>query len=90
MDVAALSEPSEQALVKNHSRFPEEVIKTADELAPHRDAFYAQEQRRPFTISTTNSACWALRKKIVAQLLLVEAAPHYPEKCFRSFKNIRT
>lgn len=43
-----LSEPSEQALIKAISRFPEEVIKGHDELAPHRIAFYAQELAEAF------------------------------------------
>ena len=74
LDVAALSEPSEQALVKAISRFPEEVIKTADELAPHRIAFYAQELAEAFHYFYNEQRVLGVEEeKMIARLLLVEA-----------------
>ncbi|MDR1915487.1 MAG: arginine--tRNA ligase [Synergistaceae bacterium] len=40
VDLSVISEPCEVRLVKEISRFPEEVLKAAQNLEPHRIAFY--------------------------------------------------
>jgi len=48
LDVSKLTEQSESNLVKAISRLPEEIGKAAEELAPHRLAYYATEIAEAF------------------------------------------
>ncbi|MDR3322310.1 MAG: arginine--tRNA ligase [Synergistaceae bacterium] len=48
MDVSLLTDPSEARLAKEISRFPEEVLKAAKNLEPHRIAFYASDIAEAF------------------------------------------
>ncbi len=74
LDVSVLTDPTEAALVKTLSRFPEEVAKAGTELAPHRMAFYAQELAESLHAFYNAQRILGVEEDVMnARLLLVEA-----------------
>ena len=74
-DLTKLCEPSEIKLVKEISRFPEEVYKAAENLEPHRMAFYSTALAEAFHAFYNSEKVLGAEDDIMtARLLLVEAA----------------
>jgi arginyl-tRNA synthetase len=74
-DFGLLTEPSEIRLAKEISRFPEEVLKSSQNLEPHRIAFYATGLAEAFhAFYNTLKVLGAERSVMNARLLLSEAA----------------
>ncbi|MDR3331519.1 MAG: arginine--tRNA ligase [Synergistaceae bacterium] len=74
-DLSLLSEPSEARLAKEISRFPEEVLKAAGNLEPHRIAFFATEISEAFHAFYNSLKVLGEEENVMkARLLLVEAS----------------
>ena len=74
-NVELLSDPSELKLAKVISRLPEEIVKAADERAPHRIAYYANELAEAFHGFYNNQRILGVEEPVMnARLMLVEAA----------------
>jgi arginyl-tRNA synthetase len=73
-DLNLLREPSEIRIVKEISRFPEEVLKAARNLEPHKIAFYATDIAEAFhAFYNTLKVLGEAENVMKARLLLVEA-----------------
>jgi len=73
-DVSKLTDPSELNLAKVISRLPEEVVKAAEERAPHRIAYYANELAEAFHAFYNNQRILGVEEPVMnARLMLVEA-----------------
>ena len=74
-NVDLLTDPSELKLVKVISRLPEEIVKSAEERAPHRIAYYANELAEAFHGFYNNQHILGVEEPLMnSRLLLVEAA----------------
>ncbi len=74
-DVSQLTDPSEINLAKAISRMPEEVIKAAEEFAPHRIAYYATELAEAFHSFYNSQRVLGVDEPVMkARILLMEAA----------------
>ena len=74
VDLTKLTEPSELKLVKEISRFPEEMYKAAENLEPHRIAFYSTALAEAFhAFYNSEKVLGAPDELMSARLLLVEA-----------------
>ncbi|MDR1472680.1 MAG: arginine--tRNA ligase [Synergistaceae bacterium] len=74
-DLGIIGEPCETRLVKEISRFPEEVMKAARNLEPHRIAFYATELAEAFhSFYNTVKVLGESGETMRARLLLSEAS----------------
>ena len=74
-DVSLLTSPLETALAREISRFPEEISKAAEELAPHRVAYYATDLAEAFhAFYNTQRILDAEDATMKSRLLLIEAA----------------
>lgn len=74
-DVSLLTDPSELALAKAISRFPETVTKAARETAPHLMAYYAQELAEAFHSFYTAVHVLGVEENLMnSRILLMEAA----------------
>lgn len=75
LDLASMTDPSEEALVKAISRFPEEVEKAAAESAPHRMAYYATELAEAFHSFYNSSRVLGVPEaEMKNRILLLEAS----------------
>lgn len=73
-DLGLLGEPSEIRMAKEISRFPEEVMKAAQNLEPHKIAFYATDLAEAFhAFYNTLKVLGETEGVMKARLLLVEA-----------------
>ncbi len=73
-DLRLLAEPSEVRMAKEISRFPEEVLKAAQNLEPHKIAFYATDLAEAFhAFYNTLKVLGEAEGVMKARLLLVEA-----------------
>lgn len=74
-DVTLLTDQSELNLAKAVSRLPEEVLKAAEEFAPHRIAYYATELAEAFHFFYNNERILGVDEPVMkARILLMEAA----------------
>lgn len=74
LDVSLLADPTELALAKAISKFPEQVEKATQEMAAHRIAFYAQELAEAFHHFYNEQRVLGVEDNIMkSRLLLVEA-----------------
>jgi arginyl-tRNA synthetase len=75
VDLGVLAEPCEVRLVKEISRFPEEVLKAAQNLEPHRIAFYATGLAEAFhSFYNTVKVLGESEDVMSARMLLSEAS----------------
>lgn len=73
-DVSALNNPLEIALAKEISRFPEEITKAAEELAPHLMAYYATDLAEAFHAFYNTQRVIGVEESVMkSRLLLMEA-----------------
>lgn len=71
----ALSDPSEARLAKEISRFPDEARKAADNLEPHRIAFYATDLAEAFHSFYNSQKVLGCEERVMnARLLLTASA----------------
>lgn len=74
-DVSVLNSPLETALAREISRFPEEISKAAEELAPHQIAYYATDLAEAFHAFYNTERVLGVENSIMkTRLLLIEAA----------------
>jgi arginyl-tRNA synthetase len=74
-DVSVLTSPLETALAREISRFPEEISKAAEELAPHQIAYYATDLAEAFHAFYNTERVLGMEESIMkTRLLLIEAA----------------
>lgn len=74
IDLSLLSDPSEVKIVKQISRFPEEVLKAAQNYEPHKIAFYATDLAEAFhAFYNSVKVLGEAEDVMTARLLLVEA-----------------
>lgn len=74
-DVSLLTDPTEHNLVKVISKMPEEVSKSAAELAPHRMAYYATELAEAFHAFYNSQRILGIEEPLMkSRILLMEAA----------------
>ena len=75
IDPEALSDPSEARLAKEISRFPDEARKAADNLEPHRIAFYATDLAEAFHSFYNSQKVLGCEERVMnARLLLTASA----------------
>lgn len=75
VDLDVLDSPSELKLIKELSRFPEEVARAANDLEPHKIVFYAIDLAEAFHIFyNTHKVLGEEKRTMDARLLLVEAS----------------
>jgi arginyl-tRNA synthetase len=75
VDLGLLGDPSEERLVREISRFPEEVASAASHLEPHRIAFYATSLAEAFhSFYNTQKILGESNDIMKARLLLAEAS----------------
>lgn len=73
-DISLLTDPAETRLAKEISRFPEEVLKAAQNLEPHKIAFYATSLAEAFHAFYNSLKILGEEAALMrARLLLVEA-----------------
>jgi arginyl-tRNA synthetase len=73
-DVSQLTDPTELNLAKAISRMPEEVMKAAEEFAPHRIAYYATELAEAFHSFYNSQRILGVDEPVMkARILLMEA-----------------
>lgn len=74
-DVSLLTDPTEINLAKAVSRFPEEIMKAAEETAPHRLVYYATELAEAFHAFYNAQRVLGVEENVMkSRILLVEAA----------------
>ncbi|MCD8162972.1 MAG: arginine--tRNA ligase [Synergistaceae bacterium] len=74
-DVSLLTDPTEINLAKAVSRFPEEIMKAADETAPHRLVYYATELAEAFHAFYNAQRVLGVEENVMkSRILLMEAA----------------
>jgi arginyl-tRNA synthetase len=74
-DVSLLADPTETALAKAVSRFPEEIAKAAVEMAPHRIVYYVSELAEAFHSFYNAQHVIGVEEKLMkSRILLMEAA----------------
>jgi arginyl-tRNA synthetase len=74
-DLGLLVDPSEAKVAKEISRFPEEVLKAAKNLEPHRMAFFATDISEAFHVFYNSVKVLGTEEGVMkARLLLAEAA----------------
>ncbi|MDR3254509.1 MAG: arginine--tRNA ligase [Synergistaceae bacterium] len=74
MDASLLTDPSEARLAKEILRFPEEVQKAAQNLEPHRIAFYASEIAEAFHSFYNSKKVLGEAEGVMKSRLLLTAA----------------
>lgn len=75
LDVSLLKDPTEIALAKAVSRFPEEVAKAAEEMAPHRIVYYVSELAEAFHSFYNAQHVIGVEEGLMkSRILLMEAA----------------
>lgn len=74
-DVSLLTDPTEINLAKAVSRFPEEIMKAAEETAPHRLVYYATELAEAFHAFYNAQRVLGVEENVMrSRILLMEAA----------------
>ena len=74
-DVSLLTDPTEINLAKAVSRFPEEIMKAAEETAPHRLVYYATELAEAFHVFYNAQRVLGVEENVMkSRILLMEAA----------------
>ncbi len=74
-DVSLLTDPTEINLAKAVSRFPEEIMKAAEETAPHRLVYYAMELAEAFHAFYNAQRVLGVEENVMkSRILLMEAA----------------
>ncbi len=74
-DVSLLTDPTEINLAKAVSRFPEEIMKAAEETAPHRLVYYATELAEAFHAFYNAQRVLGVEENVMKRrILLMEAA----------------
>lgn len=75
LDVSLLTDPTEVNLAKEISRFPEEIGKAAEELAPHRLSYYATGLAEAFHSFYNSQRILGMEGPVMkARILLTQAA----------------
>lgn len=75
LDVSLLTDPAEINLAKAISKFPEEIEKAAEELAPHRMAYYATSLAEAFHAFYNSQRILGVEEPVMkSRILLTEAA----------------
>ncbi|WP_288333679.1 arginine--tRNA ligase [Cloacibacillus porcorum] len=74
-DVSLLTDPTEINIAKAVSRFPEEIMKAAEETAPHRLVYYATELAEAFHAFYNAQRVLGVEENVMkSRILLMEAA----------------
>lgn len=75
LDISLLTDPTEINLAKAISRFPEEIEKAAEELAPHRMSYYATGLAEAFHSFYNSQRILGAEEPVMkARILLTQAA----------------